>query len=276
MSGKLKAWLVIAAAFSLSVSGQRNVPSQTLTTTHNTPALTFDLASIRECKASECGGQAVDDPPHVGTYLGRNLWLVQLIGWAYGVDWRAQVQGGPDWVKSTGFNIHAKSDSDADNRLAKLTDDQAKLEKQHMLQMLLADRFKLKVHTEAKRTQVFVLTIAKAGRKLQNADSFGNIGSRGDTRGIEIIGHGVSVADFIKFLQYYLHTIVIDKTALTGIYNFDLQFHGMYSDIENNDDGSKWPPVETAIKEQLGLELSETIGSMNVIVIDHIEKPSEN
>jgi uncharacterized protein (TIGR03435 family) len=160
--------------------------------------------------------------------------------------------------------------------LAKLTDDQAKLEKQHMLQMLLADRFKLKVHTEAKRTQVFVLTIAKAGRKLQNADSFGNIGSRGDTRGIEIIGHGVSVADFIKFLQYYLHTIVIDKTALTGIYNFDLQFHGMYSDMENNDDGSKWPPVETAIKEQLGLELSETIGSMNVIVIDHIEKPSEN
>jgi uncharacterized protein (TIGR03435 family) len=46
--------------------------------------------------------------------------------------------------------------------------------------------------------------------------------------------------------------------------------------MENNDDGSKWPPVETAIKEQLGLELSETIGSMNVIVIDHIEKPSEN
>ena len=62
---------------------------------------------------------------------------------------------------------------------------------------------------------------------------------------------------------------------VTGTYNFTLQFHGTLSDMETND-GSMWPPVETAIQEQLGLQLRDTKAPAQVLVIDHIEMPSPN
>lgn len=76
------------------------------------------------------------------------------------------------------------------------------------------------------------------------------------------------------WLQFYLGKRVVDLTGLTGTYNFTLQFHGTLSDMQT-DNGSAWPPIETAI-QQLGLELRDTKVPLQVVVIDHIEQPSPN
>lgn len=267
--------VIVATLTSPRLIGQQNLPPLLGPNGVYTPTLTYDVASIRRCKGQGCDMQGADDPLHLARLDGKGVWVVQLIGWAFGVDWKSQVQGGPDWVRSAGLEIHAKSDSVADDRLTRISDDDARLEKQHMLQSLLAERFRLRAHAEIRQTQVFVLTIARGGPKLHRADNTGTIGARGAPKGIEILGHGVRIADFLAFLKFYLRVDVIDKTGLADIYDFDLQFHGKRSDIES-DDAAKWPPAETAMKEQLGLELRETTGPMKFVVIDHIEMPSEN
>jgi uncharacterized protein (TIGR03435 family) len=106
------------------------------------------------------------------------------------------------------------------------------------------------------------------------------IESHRDPRGMEAVVHGASiggepVGDLAGWLQFYLGKRVIDQTGITGTYNFTLQFHGTLSDMGTND-GSMWPPVESAIQEQLGLQLRDTKAPAQVLVIDHIEMPSPN
>ena len=160
-----------------------------------------------------------------------------------------------------------------------------------MLQTLLADRFGLWVHMETRQEPAFALTVAKHGLKLQKGEPppprpQGKTGpwpapieSERDPRGMSLVAHGASIggasnADLAGWLQFYLGKRVIDQTGITGTYNFTLQFHGTLSDMET--DESMWPPVETAIREQLGLELSDTKAPLQVVVIDHIEMPTPN
>jgi len=188
--------------------------------------------------------------------------------------------------------VQARSDSATEDKLAKLSDDQAKLEKQHMLQALLADRFGLRAHIETRPQPAFVLTVAKHGPKLQKGEpplprpeNFSGpwpapIESQRDSRGMEVVAHGASiggtsVTNLAGWLQFYLGKRVIDQTGITGTYNFTLQFHGTLANMET-DDGSVWPPVETALREQLGLELRDAKEPEQVVVIDHIEMPSPN
>jgi uncharacterized protein (TIGR03435 family) len=261
------------------------------------PTLTYDVASIRECPPRPQSNGWVN-PLHNGRLSGICDWAEQLIGWAYGVDYRTQVVGGPDWVKmarsnEVRFNLQARSDSATDDKLAKLSDDQAKLEKEHMLRALLADRFGLRVHMETRPEPAFALTVAKHGPKLEKGAPppprpEGKAGpwpapieSERDPRGMSLVAHGAliggdrSVVNLAGWLQFYLGKRVIDHTGITGTYNFTLQFHGMLSDMQPEDD-SMWPPVETAIKEQLGLELKYTNAPLEVVVIDHIQMPSPN
>jgi uncharacterized protein (TIGR03435 family) len=185
------------------------------------------------------------------------------------------------------FDVQATSDTATDDKLARLSDDQAKLEKQHMLQTLLADRFGLRAHMETTQVRAFALTVVKHGAKLQKGEPRAPrpenwhgpwpapIESHRDPRGMEIVAHGASIGDLVKWLQFYLGKRFIDESGITGTYDFTLQFHGTLSNMET-DDGSMWPPIETAIQEQLGLQLSDTKAPEQVVVIDHIEMPSPN
>ena len=260
------------------------------------PTLTYDVASIRECPPEPQWNNLIS-PTHSGRFTGTCVWVAQLIGWAYGVDFRVQVVGAPDWVQmarsnQVRFDVQARSDSATEDKLAKLSDDQAKLEKQHMLQALLADRFGLRAHIETRPQPAFVLTVAKHGPKLQKGEpplprpeNFSGpwpapIESQRDSRGMEVVAHGASiggtsVTNLAGWLQFYLGKRVIDQTGITGTYNFTLQFHGTLANMET-DDGSMWPPVETALREQLGLELRDAKEPEQVVVIDHIEMPSPN
>jgi uncharacterized protein (TIGR03435 family) len=256
------------------------------------PTLTFDVTSVRQCPPGPHSNGFVN-PPRSGRLTGTGLWASQLIGWAYGVDYRTQIVGGPDWVKMTlsnevRFDVEATSDSATEAKLAELTDSQAKLEEQHMLQALLQDRFRLKAHLETRDEPAFALTVSKGSPKLERGDPMGPkpanaapgtwhapIGSHHDPRGIEIVAHGASIGDLVEMLGFYAHKSVIDRTGIIGTYNFALQFHGTLSDMEP-DDESEWLPLETAIREQLGLQLKNTMAPLQVVVIDHIEMPTPN
>jgi len=285
--------LPIAPAFLVVLSAALAVPPQRAP---YMPTLTFGVTSVRQCPPGP-HNNGFNNPPQSGRLTATGVWAAQLIGWAYGVDYRVQVVGGPDWVQvarsnEVRFDVQATSDSATDDKLAKLSDDQAKLEKQHMLQALLADRFGLRVHMETRQEPALALTVAKRGPGMQkgepppprpehsNGPWSAPIESHRDPRGMEVVGHGASIGgesveDLAGWLQFYLGKRVIDQTGITVTYNFTLQFHGTLSDMETND-GSMWPPVETAIQEQLGLQLRDTKAPAQVLVIDHIEMPSPN
>ena len=270
--------LQLVAAFLIVVSSQFATPQ----TAPYFPTLTFDVTSVRECPPGP-HNNSFKSELHNGRLTATGLWAAQLIGWAYGVDYRAQVQGGPDWVQvaranEVRFDVQATSSSETDEKLAKLSDDQAKLEKEHMIQVLLEARFGLKAHLETREAPAFALTIAKHGPKLEKGEPNGpnaGIDSDRDTRGIALVAHGATTAELATMLQFYMRKRVIDQTGITGTFNFRLQFHGSLSDMET-DDGSMWPPMETAIQEQLGLQMKDATAPMQVVVIDHIEMPSPN
>jgi uncharacterized protein (TIGR03435 family) len=148
-----------------------------------------------------------------------------------------------------------------------------------MLQTLLKDRFKLSFHSETKEVPVYALVIAENGLKIQRAipgDTYPNGFKRSDGAPVgagdwsqpgKFVGQGVPIAPLVQDLsEPYLHRTVLDMTGLTDKYDFTLQ----------------WTPVEsqaaifTAIQEQLGLKLEPEKGPMQILIIDHAEKPSEN
>ena len=196
-----------------------------------------------------------------------------LIRVAYGVE-DFQISGAPNW-EYEGYDVKAKVDSATANELQKLSEDQRNLQQQRMLQALLADRFKLALHREPKEVPVYALVIAGNGPKLQKskpADDYAN-GVKGPD-GVPFGPHfmkfgpcertsqGSSMANVVRTLSQRIGRPVLDKTGLTGEYDFAL----------------RCSPDEffTALQEQLGLKLESTKGPVEVLVIDHVERPSEN
>jgi uncharacterized protein (TIGR03435 family) len=223
--------------------------------------------------------------PHSSQFQANGITPKVLIQSAYGFG-TYQISGAPDWLDSSIWVVQAKCDHSVDDQLAKLTDDQAKLEKQHMMQALLADRFKLKVHWETKQASVYALVIAKGGSKLKPTkievpDPAVPNAPPPETKGADIQNimdaHGhvmtvshISPTGIAALLGALLRANVQDKTGLTDRYDFTLKYTYQSTDPDS------YPTLTTAIQEQLGLKLEHTKGPVPVLVIDHIERPTPN
>jgi uncharacterized protein (TIGR03435 family) len=249
--------------------------------------MTFDVASVRETQQpqdSPSWKMGLISPPRSSQFEANGIIPKVLIQSAYGFG-PYEISGAPDWVNTSFWVVQAKSDHAVDEQLAKLTDDQAQLEKQHMMQALLADRFKLKMHWETKQANVYALTIGKNGSKLQPAKveaadpSIPNsappetrgadIQSRGDAQGHVLTATHITAKGIAALLGTMLRVNVEDSTGLLDRYDFTLQY-------SYRPDADSFPAIPVAIQEQLGLKLEQTHGSVDVLVIDHIERPSEN
>jgi len=252
------------------------------------PTLTFDVASVREIQTdgdNPSWAIGLVSPPHSSQFEAKAHSAKVLIMLAYGFG-PFTISGAPDWVSTSLYNVLAKSDHSVDDQLAKLTDDQARLEKQHMLQALLADRFKLKAHWETKQASLYALVIAKGGSKLQptkieTVDPAVPNSAPPETRGPDIQSHSVAhgremnvryitAKGIAGLIGSMLQTNVEDKTGLPGRYDFTLHYTYQSSDPDS------FPSIPTALQEQLGLKLESSKGSVDVLVIDHIERPTEN
>jgi uncharacterized protein (TIGR03435 family) len=252
--------------------------------------MTFDVASVRENKDVEKDGNVTmsGGPLLHTTTLRVNNWTIDnLIGMAYNVD-HNQMIGLPNWPWPTVFVIEAKGDSEADAKMAKLNGEQQWAEQQHMIQALLADRFKLKTHWETKEGDVYILVVAKGGPKLgaagsipQSTDDLKMYGDsplyeKNDGQGYDFVAHGCDMVGFVRLLKAQFGRPVIDKTGLTGKYDFVVKFKGNWDRDRPADDLDPTPPLDGALQEELGLRVEPAKGPIRVLVINHIEKPSAN
>lgn len=255
----------------------------------------FEVASVKPDK-SDTHMMMLRATP--SGFVGQNIPLQELIRQAYRVQ-NNQIVGAPSWVDSARYDIEAKVGNSDTDTLGQLTPDERGL----MMQPLLADRFHLKVHTETRDLPVLVLIVAKGGPKLHEAkpgDNYPN-GLKGpDGKGGaglmrmgpgELTAQGLSLLSFAHLLSRQLGgRIILDQTGLTGKYDFALQWtpeHDgppMMGGPGNGSPGQRDAPsadpagplLPTALQEQLGLKLESRKAPVPVLVIDHVEPPSEN
>ena len=249
----------------------------------------YEAATIKPSKGPGPGGR-------IGLWAapdGFSAWFItlqQMISIAYGVE-RFQIPGGPSWLPSERFDIEAKMDAATADALAKLSQDQRVLAQQQMLQALLADRFQLTAHRETKELTIYTLVIAKGGPKLQEAKPDGAHPAAGTMRGSQLSGdltaQALPIARLARELTQMLGHPVLDNTELKGVYDFKLQFtpddrlqppSGLAPDqrLPVPPAGSNAPSLFDALQEQLGLKLERGKGPVEVIVVDHVERPSPN
>jgi bla regulator protein blaR1 len=199
-----------------------------------------------------------------------------------GVGWRRdQILGAPSWAASDSFAIDAKMDASAMDALNKLDPDQQEVTRQQMLRTLLAEYFKLAIHTETRELPAYLLVVAKGGPKFREA-------TPGEERRVGILPGGggsrritcqaCSFELVLAALSAAAGRQVVNNTSLTGKYDFQLQWmpdNGSVAAASAMAD-SPWPPISKALEEQLGLRLEPGTGRVPVLLIDHVERPSGN
>jgi uncharacterized protein (TIGR03435 family) len=248
-----------------------------------TPTLTFDVATIRLAPPPDANFHvSVSSPPHSSHFEATNLPIKALLQIAYGFD--APVVGAPDWVANTFYDIRARSDEATDARLARLTDNEVRLEKRNAIRVLLAERLGLKTHLETRNTSIYNLAVGKGGVRMQvvppppaNGEAPpppppADVQAHGSQHGLEFVGSNATMRAITGALSSMVEAPVVDKTGLTDTYNYTLQFGRPWSES----DPESWPSIFTAVQEQLGLKLEAVHESVPNLVVDHITKPTEN
>jgi len=260
----------------------------------STAPLTFEVASIKP--SAEAGWQIGIQRLPGGGMRASGATLKILLATAYDVR-EFQIVGGPGWISSDRYDILAKaaaSDSEipAGDR-GEITEAQANTAFERMqqrMQALLAERFQLKIHRETKEQPVYALLVGKNGAKLEASPIQDGRSERRMMMGHGMINaQGVDLQMLVSMVARELARPVLDRTGLTGRYDIKLQWTPDPGQSVTPHGGAPSPGVQalpppdpdgpslfTAIQEQLGLRLESQKGPVEMIVIDRVEKPSEN
>jgi uncharacterized protein (TIGR03435 family) len=199
---------------------------------------------------------------------GMPAWV--LIRSAYGVLMEGQVAGLPEWARTEPIAVEAKMDADTARLLEKLPLMERWKQMQLMLQAMLADRFALKAHRETRDLPIYELTVAKGGSKMKQTapDSSGGSAAYGSGK---VTAHQISIESVAANLSFAVGRVIVNKTGLEGGYDFTLDYAPDGADASDTR-----PSIFTALEEQLGLKLEPARGPVDVIVVDHIERPTAN
>jgi bla regulator protein BlaR1 len=254
-------------------------------------------------------------------FSARGATLQTIMQTAYGVQ-PDRISGAPDWLTSQKYDVDVTLPGSAVQEAPKPGGIGIQ-SVQTMLQALLADRFKLRLHRETKDLYVYELVVGDDGAKLQEAKP-GELASvripepppapgqtatfriavsqtepmKGPDRPLgmgtmqmgpgELIDHGTTLEPLVEQLSWQLGHTVLDRTGLKGNYDFTLRWTpgaseagmtklmGKSADDSSAPNGATGPSIFTALQEQLGLKLEPRTAPIDVLVIDHVEPPSEN
>jgi uncharacterized protein (TIGR03435 family) len=215
------------------------------------------------------GAQRTD---HVQMILNAQDLIASAYDVPFGFEGR-RVIGGPDWMRSERYQINAKIDDSQFAAMQKLAPYDQRTQLKLMQEALLADRFKLKVHFETREMPAFELVVAKGGPKLAPA-------TPGERTQLGMLNDTLTATN--ATLDQWIHSPfmggrnVINRTGLDGAYDFSLKWSNRTDAADPQDASTSAPSLFTAVQEQLGLKLVPTKAPIEVIVIDHIEQPSEN
>jgi len=193
---------------------------------------------------------------------------------------------GPEWINDVKYVIQGKPPDSIRDAMQKMTPEARANEMRQMQQSLLADRFKLKVHFETREMPEYDLVLAKGGSKLKESPdpSKGSASMRKGAQASQIKGTALPMRVIINFLmsdEELGGRTVIDKTGLTGVYDVLLNWAPLMAVPSAGNGTSPLPDAESpsllvAVQEQLGLKLVPSKGPVQVVIIDSIERPSEN
>lgn len=246
------------------------------------PPLAWAAVSIHVSAPGNTDWNSHDQPDGV---TERSVDLRSLLSEAYSFNIMPmrddEITGLPDWARTTRYDILARvdpGDVEAFKKLSNLSMQEtitAFANKQTtgemlMMQQLLADRFKLKMHWESKDRPVYLLSVAKGGVRMKPAADPAH-GELSFSQG-HLAGKGVPASFIASLLSQPTERSVIDKTGLTGAYDFDLHFQPM----DKAPEGSTDPDLFTAVQEQLGLKLQAAHAPVPILVVDHIQPPDPN
>jgi bla regulator protein blaR1 len=238
--------------------------------------LSFEVASVKEW----LDGKGPADLANVSLersgdrIISRCTNLAALLSYAFHLTMSVPINGVPSWGRGGCGRTYENTFAIEATMAPGTTEEQSR----QMMQTLLQDRFKLEAHWEKKDMPIFALVIGKGGFKLQPSDPAKDVpraphsvGCPPEDPGCHFFGGGSSsISILASMLSRNVGRPVIDQTGLTGTYNTDLTWAG-----ENATD-SPLPSLPAALREKFGLELKPQVGPVNILVIDHVEKPSPN
>jgi uncharacterized protein (TIGR03435 family) len=243
--------VTMASAMSTALLGL--IAAQTVTP----PA--FEAASI---KPDDTGGNSIEVQP--GFLTAHSATPATCIKWAYGVQ-DSQVSGAnsavSDLLQSARYSIIAKT-------AGPVPESQLRI----MFQTLLAERFKLVLHRQSRETRVLALVVEKNGPKFQQSQGDGESKQQAGSR-LSRRWTWTTMAQLATSLGEAMDAPVLDETGLSGKYDFSLDLTPYVIAGERPDISSM---MVTAVREQLGLKLEPRRAATEVLVIDHLEKPTEN
>jgi uncharacterized protein (TIGR03435 family) len=264
------------------------------------PLPTFEVASVKPNKPDASGRIQVGIAFEPGRFNATAVTVKQLIALGYHVR-EIQISGGPGWMDSDRFDVDAKEEDADVAALQKLPPEEREKQLRLRVQSLLGDRFKLKVDFATKEFPVYALVVAKNGPKLHeskpvDSGAKGADGRSGETPQMmrveagEMSGQGLPMESLATLLSQQLGRTVLNKTGLTGKYDFTLKWapeQGHATMMQGPPSGgtaadnapppeSTGPSIFTAIQEQLGLKLESTKGPVQTVVVVNVEKPTQN
>ena len=242
--------------------------------------LAFEVASIKPSMAGTRGSGIRPKPGGQG-YIAANVSVSSMMQVMYRIT-ASQIVGGPTWMSSDVWDVEANADH------AGNTTDQL----HEMFQTLLADRFELRFHREKKDMGAYVLNVDRSGSKLKVSESKDpyDIPIKPGDQPFKSVGTRVPISYLCFYLSQTLRVPVVDQTGLNGFYDFTLEW---MPQIDLPPPGPNIPDQITvesqtkvvdaiqsamisALRAQLGLKLESRKAPVEVFVIDHVERPSEN
>jgi uncharacterized protein (TIGR03435 family) len=255
------------------------------TTASPQPTPTFEVVSIRPSRSDDTGWRVGAQPG--GRWVLVNAAILALVRAAYPTD-SSEYSGGPDWLRSERYDVTAVGPAGTG---------QADIEP--MLRALLAERFRFKGHYETAERPVYNMVLARADGKLPpglrkvdlDCEARRDANVRGEkvpelprrpngqlpcgygmryTDSAQITAGGITMATLARTIQSTAGRVIADKTGLDGYYEFTLSFTDKPSPNTDHAD------IFTALQEQLGLRLAPAVGTVQVFVVDHIDRPTEN
>jgi uncharacterized protein (TIGR03435 family) len=243
--------------------------------------LVFEVASIKASSPDAQGGVFHFQP--AGGLSTSNGTVQQLIAFAYDIQ-AFQISGAPSWITSARYDILAKpAHPDGPTDMQHLSDEQIRVMQDHLrtrVRALLADRFHLVLHRDTKEFPVYLLVTAKGGSKLRETQSDQNPNVRAMRGRMEATAASVEILR--RSLSVVLGRTVLDRTGLNGRYDFKMEWTPDAAPSAAGEPNAaipadpEGPSIFSALQEQLGLKLEGGKGPVEIIVIDRLERPTEN
>jgi bla regulator protein BlaR1 len=259
----------------------------------STPLPAFEVATIKPSKEERPGTFIRMSPANFST---KHSSLKDLIKYAYYIKSDDQLAGGPSWMNTEFFDVQAKAQDSEIKAINKLNWEQEIEQTRLMVQSLLADRFQLKASIQTREREVYALVVAKGGPKLKEVEvspfpppgtlpapgaHLPSIGTTGQNRITASAWPMNLMADWLSNFPEMGNHVVVDETGLRG--NYDFVLNGVSLAPPQLPSASAAPPegdsatsIFTALQEQLGLKLESRKAKVEVLIIDHAEKPSPN